>query len=79
MKKIPKFAKKYLAIRKVSKTIDSCETLEQLDVALEMLQNYGKMYGFDSYWEELNTKLINHNIPREAEYEILSDMERRSN
>lgn len=41
---------------KVRKVLASCENPEQVVVADKMIYNYGKMYGFNRYWSELDRK-----------------------
>ena len=35
-------------------TVNSCKTVGQLNTAMNMIHNYGKMYGFNGYWTKLD-------------------------
>ena len=41
---------------KTNKTIDSCETIYQLNTAMNMVYQYGKLYKHNHYWRELDRK-----------------------
>jgi hypothetical protein len=41
-------------LAKIYKVIQSCESLNQLDVAIEMVHCYRRMYGNDKYFRELS-------------------------
>jgi hypothetical protein len=41
---------------KTNKVVDSCDTFQQLNTAMNMVYNYGKMYNYNHYWTKLDKK-----------------------
>ena len=48
------FDRKWDDVAKCVKVINSCITIEQMFVAHNMIDNFGKKYKFDSVWGNLN-------------------------
>lgn len=42
--------------KKTDKVIDSCTTIHQLNTAMNMVYQYGKMYEFNHHWRKLDRK-----------------------
>lgn len=40
--------------KKVMKVINSCETIGQLSTAMNMVNNYGKLYNYNNHWSKLD-------------------------
>jgi hypothetical protein len=41
---------------KTNKVVDGCDTIQQLNTAMNMVFNYGKMYRYNHYWRKLDRK-----------------------
>jgi hypothetical protein len=45
--------------KKTDSIMDSCKTIQQLNTAMNMIHNYGKMYNYNHYWRKLDIKSFN--------------------
>ena len=42
--------------KKCLSILDGCKTFGQLNTTMNLIFNYGKMYGFNGYWRRLDIK-----------------------